>query len=286
MPPRASWKGQIKISLVSIPVCLYNAVSSSSRISMNQLHKGCHRRLKQQMLCPEHGAVERGEIVKGYEYEKDRYVIVEDADLDSIKLETTRTIELVQFIDESELDPLFLDAPYFVAPDGPVADEAFRVVLEALRRSGKVGIGRVVMHNREYTVAVKVQDRGLLLTTLRSADEVRHAEPYFEGIRSGEIPKDQLALAEQLIASKTSAFNPAEFRDRYQDALLDMIKAKIEGTPPVIVQEDEVGQVINLMEALKASLAESTRKKPPAASVKPSAAGRAAASKARKAKRA
>jgi DNA end-binding protein Ku len=268
MPPRASWKGQLRLSLVSIPVCLYNAVSSTSRISMNQLHKGCHRRLRQQMVCPEHGHVERSDIVKGYEYEKERFVIVEEAELESIRLETNKTIEILQFIEAGELDPLYFDAPYFVAPDGPVAAEAFRVLREGMRASRKIALGRVVMSSREHPVALQVQERGLRLTTLRSCEEVRSSQPYFEGLRDGEVAPDQLALAEQLIESKVGALDLARFRDRYQDVLLDMLKAKIAGTPPVIVQEAEVGRVINLMDALKQSLAGAGRKKPPAASVK------------------
>ncbi|MCG3125516.1 MAG: Non-homologous end joining protein Ku [Phycisphaerae bacterium] len=269
MPPRASWKGQIRLSLVSFPVCLYNATSGAARISMNQLHRDCHRRLKQQMTCPEHGPVERADIVKGYEYEKDRYVIVEESDLESIKLETTKCIEMTQFIDEDELDPIYSETPYFVAPDGPMAQDAFRVIREAMRRNGKIGIGRVVMAGRENIVSLKVHERGFMLTTLRAADEVRHAAPYMEDIRDGEVDKDQLKLAEQLIESREAPYDPSQLRDRYQDALLAMIKAKIEGSAPVVVQEAEAGRVINLMEALKQSLADAPlRKKPAARSVK------------------
>ena len=236
---------------------------------MNQLHKGCNRRLKQQMVCTEHGNVERADIVKGYEYEKDRFVIVEEADLDSIKIETSKTIDIVQFIDATELDPIYLDAPYYVAPDGPMAADAFRIVREAMQRRGKVALARVVMNNREHTVSIAPFERGFRMTTLHSADELRSAEPYFEGIKDGTTPKDQLALAEQLIDGLSAPLDLSSFTDRYQDALLDMIKAKVAGTTPVVVPEAEVGQVINLMDALKQSLAkQSGQKKPPAASVK------------------
>ncbi|MFO0840505.1 MAG: Ku protein [Phycisphaerae bacterium] len=283
MPPRASWKGQLKISLVAFPICLYNATSSSSRIGLNQLHKGCNRRLKQQMTCPEHGPVERDDIAKGYEFEKDKYVIIDEADLDKIKLETNRTVEILQFVDAGEIAPIYLDSPYYVAPDGPVAEESFRVIREAIRRGGKVGIGRVVMSGREHAVVLQAEGKGFLLNTLRTADEVRAADPYMEGIRDGEIAADQLALAQQLIQAKSAAFDPSQFRDRYQDALLAIIKAKVEGNQPIVTQEAEVGQVINLMEALKQSLAASAptpAKKPAAASVD------AAPEKRRKTKRA
>jgi DNA end-binding protein Ku len=278
MPPRASWKGQLKLSLVSLPVRLYNAITSTSKVRLNQLHKDCHHRLKQQMICPEHGAVERDEIVKGYEYEKGKYVVVEEDDLEGIKLETNRTIELTQFVEPGELDPILLNAPYYVAPDGPVAEEAFRVIREALRSADRIAIGRVVMNNREHIVAMRVEDKGFRLMTLRYAKEVRSAAPYFEEIKNGEVDQQQLKLAAQLIEQYTRPFEPEEFSDRYQDALLDVIKAKMEGAEPVLVQEEQVGKVINLMDALKKSVAEAGseagKKKPPAASVKRSGAKR------------
>ena len=280
MPPRATWKGHLKISLVSFPVRLYNAVSGATRISMNQLHKDCHRRLRQQMVCPEHGAVERDEIVRGYEYDKGKYVVVDDADLEKVRLETTKTIELEQFVDETELDPLFLDSPYYMAPDGPVAEEAFRVVREATKAAGKVGIGRVVMSGREHIVALKVLDRGFVLTTLRYADEVRGATPYFEEIKNGEVDRKQVELARQIIDSHAAEFDPAQFKDRYQDALLELVKAKIAGAEPVVAPEEQVGKVINLMEALKASVEQLEKKKPPARSVKEPAARQAKAKRA------
>jgi DNA end-binding protein Ku len=267
MPPRASWKGQLKLSLVSFPVRLHNVISTTERVSLNQLHAGCNRRLRQQMICPEHGPVERSEISKGYEYEKDKYVVMEEADLEAVRLDTTKSIELVQFVDEEQLDQLYLNASYFVAPDGPVADEAFRVFREAMKRQKKVAIGRVVMSNRENIVALRPEGKGFVLTTLHYASEVRSAEPYFEDIKDGTINESHMKLAEQLIESNAAEFTPSEFNDRYQDALLDVIKRKLDGEKPVVVQHEEAGKVINLMEALKASVAEQMRKKPPAESV-------------------
>ncbi len=267
MPPRASWTGHLRCSLVSLPVRLYNATSSSSKLSFNQLHAKTHRRLKQQMVEPELGPVDRTDIVKGYEYEKEKYVIIDDADLEKVRLETTRIIELVQFIGAEELDPLYLDNPYYMAPDGPVAEDAFRIIREAMRSKNRVAIGRVVMSGREHIVALRVQDRGFVLTTLRYAAEVRGAAGYFEDIKNGEVNKAQLQLAEQLIDSMTSPFDPPQFNDRYQDALMEIIKAKIEGAEPVVAQEVEVGKVINLMDALKQSIA-AAPKKPPAKSIK------------------
>ena len=271
MPPRATWTGQLRISLVAFPVRLYSAVSSASRVSMNQLHKDCGRRLRQQMVCPEHGAVERTDIVKGYEYEKDKYVTIDEADLEKVRLDTTRTIDILRFVSADELDPLYEESAHYVGPDGAMAEEAFRVVREALRQSGKVGIGRVVIAGRERIVALKPQDRGFVLSTLRSAEEVRAAGPYFEGIKDAEISPDQLQLAAQLIESKSASLDISSFQDRYQHSLMEIIKAKIAGAEPVVSPEAEVGQVINLMEALKRSLEQEPVKKPAARSVKTAA---------------
>jgi DNA end-binding protein Ku len=252
--------------LVSLPVRLYNAVSSSSRVSFNQLHSKTHRRLKQQLIEPELGPVDRTDIVKGYEYEKEKYVIVDEADFEKVRLETTRFVDIMQFIDADELDPMYLDNPYYVAPDGPVAEDAFRVIREAMKAKNRVGIGRVVMNGREHIVAIRPQDKGFVMTTLRYASEVRGSETYFEEIREAEVNKAQLQLAEQLIEGMTDKFDPSQFNDRYQDALLEIIKAKIEGAEPIVAPEIETGTVINLMDALKQSLA-AAPKKPPAKSI-------------------
>src|SRR5687768_2174502 len=183
MALRANWTGHLKLSLVSIPIRLYNAISSSNKISFNQLHKGCNQRLRQQLVCPQHGKVEREDIAKGYEYEKDRYVVLDQADLDSVELETTKTIELVQFVDETQIDPIYYDSSYYVAPDGAVAEEAFRIFREALKKMNKVAIGRVVMHGRENIVAVRPKDKGFILTMMHYAADVRGAEPYFAEIK-------------------------------------------------------------------------------------------------------
>jgi DNA end-binding protein Ku len=269
MAPRASWTGYLRLSLVTIPIRLYNAISSTSKVSLNQLHKNCNLRLRQQMVCPEHGKVEKEDIVKGYEFEKDRYVVVDEADLEKIRLETTKTIDLMQFVDAGELDPIYFNTPYYVAPDGPVAEEGFRILREAMRQANKIAIGQVVISSKEQVVALKVQERGLVLNTLHYAEEIRNSASYFEEIKNGDVDKNQLALAEQLVNSYTTAFDASKFTDRYQNALLEVIKGKIAGSQPVVAQRVEAGKVINLMDALKQSLAQSAaQKKPPAASVK------------------
>jgi len=240
---------------------MYNAISSTSRVSLSQLHKNCQHRVRQQLVCPEHGKLEREDIVKGYEYEKDKYVVIDESDLQKIKLETNKTIDLIQFVKPDEVDPMFFDKTYYMTPDGPMAEDAFRVVREAMRKANKMAIGRVVMLGKEHLIALRVQDKGFTLSTLHYASEIRQAAPYFEEIRNGEVDKDQLALATQLVENNTAAFNPGQFTDRYEEALLEVIKAKIAGSEPVVVQQVEAGKIIDLMSALKQSLAQTKPQK-------------------------
>jgi DNA end-binding protein Ku len=264
-------------------VRLYPATESAGRVSMNQLHKDCHQRLRNQIVCPVHGVVNRDEIVKGYEYEKDRYVIIEQADLDAIRLESTRTIDLIQFVDGGEIDPLYIDSPYYLGPDGPVAEEAFRVIREAMRRATKVGIGKVVLHGREHVVAVQVCGKGFLLSTLRYAAEVRNGEPYFADLKDGDVDADQIRLAETIMASKAAPFDPGAFHDQYQEAFFQTVKAKIEGQAPVTVEEHAAPRSFNFMEALKQSVAEAEASgalaPAPASAGKAAAAGKVSAKK-------
>jgi DNA end-binding protein Ku len=254
MAPRASWKGILKLSLVSIPVRLFNATTQSNRISLNQVHKGCNQRLKMPLTCPTHGIVERDQVAKAYEFEQDKYVIIDQADLDKIKLESNKTIEMTSFVPAKEVDPIYLDSPYYMAPDGPVAEEAFAVVREALKKSGRVGIGRVTMSGRERLVVLAPESKGFRMTTLRNGDEVRAAEPCFDDVPDRQIAADQLSLATKLIESMSGKLDPASFKDRYQESLLAIIKAKIAGEDPVLIQEDEVAKAFSFVDALKASL--------------------------------
>ena len=272
MPPRASWTGHLRLSLVSFPVRLYNATSSTSRISLNQLHKDCGQRLKQQMVCPEHGEVARDDIVKGYEFQKDRYVLVDESDLEKVALETDKVLEIIQFIDMDELDSICLSSPYFVAPEGPTAEHAFSVIREAMRRANKVAIGQVVMHSREHVFALRPKDKGMILTTLRYAAEVRESSQYFASIRDVDFTKEELKLAEQLIEGVAAPFNLSGFQDRYEEALMRVIDAKVAGKEPVFEQHQEIINVIDLVAALKESVAKSTKKKPPAKKIQTAAA--------------
>jgi DNA end-binding protein Ku len=264
MAPRTTWKGHLKLSLVSCPVRLYNATSRSERVSFHLLHKDTHNRIQMFPHDPEIGKVERSDLVKGYEYEKDQYVVLTDEDLEKVQIESSKAIVIEKFVDEDEVDPIYLDSPYYVAPDGAVAEETFRVLHEAMRQKRKVALSRIVLSNRERLIALSVRDKGFAMMTLRAANEVRDHHAYFDQIDGPEPEQDMLDLAGQLIEQKTGAFDPSEFRDRYQEALVEVVRAKIKGQEPVVAKAPDRGKVINLMDALKRSLDED--KKPPARS--------------------
>jgi DNA end-binding protein Ku len=270
MPVRPSWSGNLKLSLITIPVRLYRAVSSTARTSLNMLHEGCNQRIHYQYTCPIHGEVEKEDIVKGYQYEKGKYVVLDEETLQSVKAPTSKTLEIVQFVSREELDPVYLETPYYLAPDGPVAEEAFRVLREAMEQSGKVAVGRVTMAGHEHIAAIMPEGKGLLLSTLHYGREVRSAAPYFTDIKEGEISREELDLARTLIESKSKPFDPDAFQDRYEEALSEAIQARIEGREPEVVEVEEPGKVIDFMEALKRSIAQETQagpkthRKPPA----------------------
>jgi len=245
-----------------VPIRLYRAVSSTAKTSLNMLHEGCNQRIRYQYTCPVHGEVEKDQIVKGYQYEKGKYVVLDEETLDKVKVETSRTLEIVQFVPDQELDPVYLDTPYYLAPDGPVAEEAFRVLREAMLRSGKTGIGRVTMAGHEHMVAIRPKGKGLLLTTMHYAPEVRSADPFFTEVKEGAINEEELDLARQLIENKSKVFDPAAFHDRYEEALHQTIEAKVKGQEPEVVQVEKAGKVVDFMEALKRSLAEETSSRP------------------------
>jgi DNA end-binding protein Ku len=265
MAGRASWKGYLKLSLVSCPVKLFPATSSTAgKISFNLLHKDTLNRVQQKYHDPELGEIDRADLVKGYQFEKDRYVVVTSEELDEIEIESSKTIDIDGFVDESQIDPIYLDTTYYLAPDGPIAEETFGVILEAMKRVHKVAIARIVLSGRERLVAIEPITDGFRLVTLRSSKEVREPSYALEKLNV-KYSDDMLKMAEQIIAQKEMAFSPEAFEDRYEEALLALVKSKISGGQPVIAKAPERGNVVNLMDALKRSIEEERR--PPAPSL-------------------
>ncbi|MBE0581237.1 Ku protein [Devosia sp.] len=256
MAPRASWKGHIRLSLVSCAVKMFPATSTSERISFNQLHKDTHNRINMKPVDPELGLVERSDLVRGYEYEDKQYIIIEDSDLEAVRIESNHTLNIEAFVDESEVDVIYQDAPYYLAPDGAMAEETFVVLREAMRKSGKVAIARLVLSSRERVVTIGARDNGMFVTTLRNPNEVRGTAEYFGNIPVGNPEPEMLDLAQKLIEQKVTHFDPKAYEDRYEVALMSMIKEKLKGHKPIIAAAPERGNVINLMDALKASLGE------------------------------
>ncbi|QQR36779.1 Ku protein [Devosia oryziradicis] len=256
MAPRASWKGHIRLSLVSCAVKMFPATSTSERISFNQLHKDTHNRINMKPVDPELGLVERSDLVRGYEYEDKQYIIIEDSDLDAVRIESNHTLNIEAFVDESEVDVIYQDAPYYLAPDGAMAEETFVVLREAMRKAGKVAIARLVLSSRERVVTIGARENGMFVTTLRNPNEVRGTAEYFGNVPVGKPDPEMLDLAQKLIEQKVTHFDPKAYEDRYEVALMAMIKEKLKGHKPIIAAAPERGNVINLMDALKASLGE------------------------------
>ena len=256
MAPRPYWKGHIRLSLVSFEVQLYTASRAAREFPLHQIDKKSGERIRYQTIVPGKGAVPRDEIIKGYEYEKDHYVLFEPEELDKLKLESKHTIDLVQFVDTHDIDVMYFDKPYYVAPGNDLAEEAFRVVRDALRQTRKYALGQVVLGGRERIAALKPCGRGMVLETLRYGEEVRESQSYFEDIADAPADDEQLDLAKQLIKQKSAKFNPAKFKDHYDDAMRALIDAKLgdKRAKKVIEEKRPTAQVINLMDALKKSL--------------------------------
>jgi DNA end-binding protein Ku len=267
MAPRAYWKGYLKLSLVSCPIALYPASSSSERVSFNRINTKTGNRLKQQMVDAGTGEpVEKEDIGRGYEYAKGQYIIVEDAELEKVKIESTHTIDIDRFVPRSEIDDRYLDSPYYIAPTDKVGQEAFSVIRDAMRDKKVVGLARVVLTRREHVVMLEAFDKGLLATTLRYAYELRDQGDYFEDIPDAKMPAEMMKLAAHIVETKAGHFDPKEFEDHYEKAMIELLKSKQAGLPVEAVgEETSAPRVINLMDALKASINASS-KKPAAAS--------------------
>ena len=277
MATRPVWKGQLRLSLVSIPVEMYSATESKARVSFRQIHKPSGKPVRYEKVVAGVGPVKNYDIWKGYEIDDDEYVVIDPDDIDAIKLETKKTLELVQFVDVSEIPPIYFDKPYFLAPTDELAEDAFRVVRDALRETGKAGLGQLAMRGQEYLVAVRPCSNGLLLETLHYEDEIRKTDPFFSSISKKPAEKDLLDVAKELIGKKTAPFDAGAFKDHYTDAIRELIKAKSKGKKARVSTEDAPRRggenVIDLMSALKQSL-EKSGKKTGKPSAQRSAAGR------------
>ncbi|WP_395943629.1 Ku protein [Brevundimonas sp.] len=264
MAARPAWQGHLKLSLVTCPVALYTAVSSNAHVSFHLINPDTNNRIRMIPTDPDTGPVERSDLVKGYEVSKDEYVLFDDADFDKVKLETTRTISIDSFVDEAAIDRLYWDDPFYVVPEKGAGAEAFAVIRDAMKSAGKIAIGSLVLRGRERQLALEVRGKGLVAYSLRPHDEVREAEDYFDEIPTVKADKDMVEIASRIIAQKDAGFDPTKFKDRYDDALRDMIKAKQKGGKKVVAApEPDDTNVIDLMEALRNSL------KGPAAGKKP-----------------
>jgi DNA end-binding protein Ku len=266
MPARPIWRGQIRLALVSIPVEIYSATKSGAQIQFHQVHEPTGKRIKYEKVVPGVGPVDRDEIVKGYEVSKGHYVLLDEEEIDKVKLESKKTLDLVQFVDDDDIDPVYFEKPYYVVPADDLAEEAYVVLRDALRDSGKVGIGQLAMRGQEYVVALKPHDRGMILETLRYAEEVNKPSAFFRDIGDHKPDPDLLDMAEMLIERKAGEFNPAEFHNRYVDALRKLIEEKQRKKGEKVIQDPDAdtppprgSNVIDLMAALKKSLGEDKR---------------------------
>jgi DNA end-binding protein Ku len=268
MAARPTWKGYLKISLVNIPIKVFPATDAGATLSFNQLHGECQTRIQQKRWCPHcQREVPNTDIVKGYEFEKGRYVIVNDEDIEKVRVDSTRVINLEQFTDDTAIDPIYLERPYYLAPDGPVAKEAFAVIREGMK--GKAGIGKVALYGREYLVKVQPRESGLIMYTLRHANEIRSMEGIDElHDMPAKIKPDEIRLAQQVIGTFEGDVDFQSYRDDYQIGLREIIDAKIDGREIVSQEVAAPPKVVNLMEALRKSLDSiSESKKKPAALV-------------------
>jgi len=254
MAARPTWKGFLKISLVNIPVRVFPATDAAATISFNQLHAECQTRIQQKRWCPKcEREVPISEIAKGYEFEKGRYVVMTEDDMSKVRPESTRVIDLVQFTDAAAIDPIYIERPYYLAPDGAMSQEAFAVMREGMK--GKAGIGKLALYGREYLVAVQPRDKGLVMYTLRHAKEIRSMDNIEELDQTPvKVKPDEIKLAKQVIGNFEGALNLEDYGDKYQEELQRIIDAKVAGEEVVATEEEAPPKVVNLMDALRQSL--------------------------------
>jgi DNA end-binding protein Ku len=254
MAYRPTWQGHLKLSLVTCPVALYTATNAAGDVHFNLINPKTNNRIKMITTDPDTGPINRSDLVKGYEVSKGQYILVTDDEIQSVKLESTKTIDIEQFVPADEIDRIYWDHPYYLAPDGKLAQEPFAVIREAMRRSGQIAIGRVVLSTRERILALEPRDKGILAYSLRTEDEVRKSNEIFGGIGDVEPDDEMVEIAEQIIKRKEQKFDPSKFVDRYEEALKKLIAEKQKGHQIVAAEEPEDTNVIDLMSALKRSL--------------------------------
>jgi len=261
--PRAYWKGYLKLSLVSCPIALFPATSEREKISFHQINKDTGHRIKYRKVDAETGdEVESDKITKGYEVGKGEYLEIDPEELEAIALESKRTIEIDEFVPKKEIDELYLRDPYYIVPDGEVAQQAFAVIREAIKKEGMVAIGKIVFTSREHIISLEPRGKGLLGITLRYPYEVRKEEEYFGDLPDEKLPKDMLELASHIVETKAGHFDPKKFEDQYESALKELIRKKQSGKPIEVPERREPARVINLMDALRRSV--EAGKRPPA----------------------
>lgn len=269
MRGRPTWQGHLKLSLVTCPVALYTGAVRSGDVHFNMLHASTHNRIRMIPTDPETGPVERSDIVKGYEVEKGRYVIVTTEEIEGVRLESTRTIDIERFVDAGDIDRMYWHDPYFLVPDGKMALEAYAVIREAMRRTDRIALGRVVMHTRERLMAIEPRDQGLVAYTLRSHDEVRSPAEAFADIPETKPDSAMVSIAEKIIDQLAGPFDPSQFVDRYEQALKALIADKERGAGHTVsVEEPSDTNVVDLMQALRRSL-QGGERRPPAPSRQP-----------------
>jgi DNA end-binding protein Ku len=278
MAARPSWQGHLKLSLVTCPVALYNAISPRGDVHFNLINPDTGNRIR--MITVDAGTeepVERKQLVKGFEVAKGEYITVTPEEIESVRLESTKTIEIDSFVPSEDIDRLYWDNPYYLVPDGKMAAEPYAVIRTAMERSGQIALGRLVMSQRERLVALEPRENGIVATMLRSHDEVREAKQFFDDIPNVKADADMIAIAEKIIAQKETEFDPTEFQDRYEDALRDLIAKKQKGHKIVRPEEPKDTNVVDLMSALQASLKQQGgRSRAPATAEKPKRAAAAA----------
>jgi DNA end-binding protein Ku len=260
-PARPVWTGQIRLALVALPVKLYSALDSKEKISFNQIHEPSKQRIKYEKVAPGVGPVANDEIVKGYEYQKGRDVLFSDEEFDALKVDSKKTLDMVQFAPADTIDPIYFDKPYYALPDGKMADEPYRIVREALKKTKTVGLGQITMRGRSYIAAVKPYEDGLTVETVHYAQELRAAKGFFDELPTGKLDQDLIDLAEELITRKKAKFDPNKFEDEYALAIERLVKKKIERHGELVLEDQEEpshdhgDNVVSLVEALKKSLA-------------------------------